>query len=105
MVKERREQFRAAGVKFDERSHSRFGKAYAKGTLLSGLCGKAERYNAGRGDPNRLQAKARAMKHRLPTWEGLLIKPGAPWATYVPTGARQGAQAAIDDAKPFIPFV
>lgn len=104
-LEQRRDQIRAAGVPFDERSHDRFRQLHAERRLISGLVAGVSRYNAGNGKPHRLKAMAAAMKAGLPTWENLLIQPGEPWTPYVTQEARRGARAAIADAKPLIPFV
>ena len=104
-LQERRDQIRAAGLPFDERSHTQHRELHAEGRLISGLVAGVARYKAGAGKPWRLKAMAVAMKAGLPTWEHLLIQPGEPWAPYVTQGAKRGARAAIADAKSLIPFV
>ena len=103
-LEERRDQIRAAGLRFDPRSETRLEKAYDDGNLLGGLCEGVARFKPP-GDPVRLQAMARLMKGGLDTWEHVLIRPGSPWARYVTPQARRGAQAAIAEAQKLVPFV
>jgi hypothetical protein len=104
-LEERRDQIRAAGLTFDERSHHHLREAHADGTLLAGLCAGVGRYKTGGGDPHKLEVMAKVIKRGLPTWEDLLIRPGAPWAPYVTAEGRMGAKRCIADAKAYIPFV
>jgi hypothetical protein len=103
-LKERRDQIRDAGLRFDPRSEAQLQKAYGKGNLLSGLCEGVARFKPP-GDPVRLQAMARLMKRGLDTWEHVLIRPGEPWERYVTPEARRGARAAIAEAEKLVPFV
>ncbi len=104
-LEERRDQIRAAGLPFDERSHHRFRELHAERRLISAFVAGVARYKAGGGDPVRLKAIAVVMKAGLPTWEHLLIQPSEPWAPYVTQEAKRGARAVIADAQALILFV
>lgn len=101
---ERRDQVRAAGLKFDPRSETQLEQAYDDGDLIGSLGSGISRFKPP-GDPVKLQAMARLMKAGVDTWEHVLIRPGAPWASYVTPGARRGAKSAIDEAQKLVPYV
>jgi hypothetical protein len=105
-VEEGRNQIRAAGLRFDERSHHRFREAHEEGNLLDGLCAGVERYyKEGSRDPNRLLAVAQVIKHDLPSWEHVLDPRGLPVGARRDARARLSAERAIADAKDLIRFL
>ena len=103
-LEERRDQIRAAGLGFSERQHHVFRQSHAAGKLIAGLCGSMEGYKSN-GDPHYLRPMAQAIKHGLPTWEDVLIRPGEPWTPFVTAGARRGAKKCIKDAAAYMPFL
>jgi len=104
-LEKRRDDIRAAGVPFDERSQSKFRELHDAHRLLGSLIAGVSRYRRGQGDPVRLKAMAQVIRAELPTWEHLLLRAEEPWTPFVTKEARRGAQAAIDDASELVPWI
>src|SRR5262245_422469 len=105
-LEERRDQIRAAGLRFGERQHHQMREAHDEGRLLDWMCKAMENHkDKPPRNPANLAAMAKVIKSGLPTWEHVLIRRGEPWAPYVTPKARLGAQLSIAGAKAYTPFI
>jgi hypothetical protein len=80
-------------------------EAHAAGRLIDDLNAAMERRARATprpGDDYDLRVMAQFMKHRLPIWEEVLIRPGEPWRPYFTPRARLGARRAIEDARAYM---